>query len=179
MSVTAHPSLTHDPSVAMSGEAVASMMTTKENATAAAAAVLIKNNATKSDAKDFRRYDVVVVKEEPVEDDVVDDTTMSKQQQQELQRRQQQLQQRVSDHYRDMRTNQTVDFYRRMEAKYSFANGAYRRLMTIEEAFAELDHYVVRITCVCVERECKRRISTILSSSHCYYFALLFTLKFN
>ena len=52
--------------------------------------------------------------------------------------------QRVLDHYRDMRTYQTVDFYRRMEQKYSFQNGSYRKLMTIEEAFDELEHYVVR-----------------------------------
>jgi hypothetical protein len=43
-----------------------------------------------------------------------------------------------------MRRFQTVDFYRKMEEKYSFENGKYRRLMTIEEAFAELEHYVVR-----------------------------------
>lgn len=49
---------------------------------------------------------------------------------------------RVVEHYRDMRTNQTVDFYRKMEAKYSFQDGACRRLMTIEEAFAELERYV-------------------------------------
>jgi hypothetical protein len=151
MSVTAHPSLTRDPSAVMSGEAAAAAMMTKENAAAAAAGVLIKNNATKSDVKDFRRYDVVVVQDVPVEKDDVADDTMSEQQQQERRQQQKQPQQRVSDHYRDMRTHQTVDFYRRMEVKYSFANGAYRRLMTIEEAFAELDHYVVRITCVCGE----------------------------
>ena len=45
---------------------------------------------------------------------------------------------RVIEHYRDMRQNQTVEFYKRMEKKYDFSNGQYRSLMTIEEAFAEL-----------------------------------------
>lgn len=53
---------------------------------------------------------------------------------------------RVVQHYKDMRMFQTVAFYRKMEAKYSFDNGTYRRLMTIEEAFDELEHYVVRET---------------------------------
>lgn len=51
---------------------------------------------------------------------------------------------RVVQHYKDMRMNHTVDFYRKMEKKYSFENGKYRRMMTIEEAFEELEHYVVR-----------------------------------
>jgi hypothetical protein len=51
--------------------------------------------------------------------------------------------QRVVSHYRDMRRFQTVHFYRRMEEKYSFENGTYRKLMTIDEAFKELEHYVV------------------------------------
>ena len=50
---------------------------------------------------------------------------------------------RVVQHYKDMRMFQTVEFYRRMEEKYSFANGRYRRLMTIEEAFVELENYIV------------------------------------
>jgi hypothetical protein len=50
---------------------------------------------------------------------------------------------RVVQHYKDMRMNHTVAFYRRMEEKYSFENGAHRRMMTIEEAFDELEHYVV------------------------------------
>ena len=50
---------------------------------------------------------------------------------------------RVVEHYRDMRKFQTVDFYKKMEHKYSFENGAYRRIMTIEEAFDELENYVV------------------------------------
>jgi inositol oxygenase len=49
---------------------------------------------------------------------------------------------RVIQHYKDMRTYQTVEFYNRMEKKYSFENGAYRRLMTIEEAFEELENYI-------------------------------------
>jgi inositol oxygenase len=49
---------------------------------------------------------------------------------------------RVIEHYRDMRQYQTVDFYRRMEEKFNFDNGNYRKLMTIEEAFAELEHYI-------------------------------------
>lgn len=52
---------------------------------------------------------------------------------------------RVVEHYRDMRQFQTVNFYRRMEEKYDFENGNYRKLMTIEEAFAALEHYVVGI----------------------------------
>ena len=51
---------------------------------------------------------------------------------------------RVIQHYKDMRTFHTVAFYRKMEHKYSFENNMYRRLMTIEEAFEELEHYVVR-----------------------------------
>ena len=49
---------------------------------------------------------------------------------------------RVVEHYRDMRRFQTVEFYKKMENKYDFSNGKFRRLMTIEEAFAELEHYV-------------------------------------
>jgi len=49
---------------------------------------------------------------------------------------------RVVDHYRDMRTYQTVEFYKKMEKKYDFSNGKYRRLMTIEEAFVELENYI-------------------------------------
>lgn len=49
---------------------------------------------------------------------------------------------RVVDHYRDMRTYQTVAFYKKMEHKYDFSNGKYRRLMTIEEAFQELENYI-------------------------------------
>eukprot|EP00956_Cyclotella_meneghiniana_P012193 scaffold17296_cov66-Cyclotella_meneghiniana.AAC.6 len=49
---------------------------------------------------------------------------------------------RVVEHYRDMRRYQTLEFYERMERKYSFADGTYRKLMTIEEAFAELENYI-------------------------------------
>lgn len=49
---------------------------------------------------------------------------------------------RVVEHYRDMRQFQTLAFYEKMEKKYDFSNGNYRRLMTIEEAFAELENYV-------------------------------------
>jgi len=49
---------------------------------------------------------------------------------------------RVVEHYRDMRTFQTVEFYKRMEEKYSFENGKFRRMMTIEEALEELENYV-------------------------------------
>ena len=50
--------------------------------------------------------------------------------------------QRVVDHYRDMRTNHTVAFYQKMLKKYDFSNGNYRKLMTIEEAFDELESYI-------------------------------------
>ena len=49
---------------------------------------------------------------------------------------------RVIQHYKDMRINHTVAFYRKMEEKYSFPDGKYRRLMTIDEAFVELEHYI-------------------------------------
>jgi inositol oxygenase len=49
---------------------------------------------------------------------------------------------RVIEHYKDMRSYQTLDFYKRMEKRYDFSNGQYRCLMTIEEAFTELEHYV-------------------------------------
>jgi hypothetical protein len=52
---------------------------------------------------------------------------------------------RVVNHYRNMRLYHTVDFYRRMEQKYTFDNGQYRKLMTMEQAFDELEHYVVRV----------------------------------
>lgn len=49
---------------------------------------------------------------------------------------------RVVEHYTDMRRFQTVDFYKKMEKKYDFSNGKYRRKMTILEAFSELESYV-------------------------------------
>mmetsp|Transcript_9310 Transcript_9310/g.23699 ORF Transcript_9310/g.23699 Transcript_9310/m.23699 type:complete len:406 (-) Transcript_9310:359-1576(-) len=48
----------------------------------------------------------------------------------------------VTAHYRDMKTFQTVDFVKKMHAKYSFADGAYRAQMTVREAFDKLDGYV-------------------------------------
>lgn len=50
--------------------------------------------------------------------------------------------QRVIEHYRDMRKNHTVAFYQKMLKKYDFSNGNFRKLMTIEEAFEELESYV-------------------------------------
>ena len=50
---------------------------------------------------------------------------------------------RVINHYKDMRLNQTIKFYKQMEIKYTFHNGYYRKLMTIEQAFDELEYYVV------------------------------------
>lgn len=72
---------------------------------------------------------------------------------------------RVIQHYKDMRANQTVEFYRKMEEKYSFENGKYRKLMTIEEAFAELESYVVSHwwnsrCCQIPERMIRRILST-------------------
>lgn len=58
---------------------------------------------------------------------------------------------RVLDHYRDMRRYQTVDFYQRMEAKYSFANGTFRARMTMEEALEKLEYYVVSL-CIYIRR---------------------------
>lgn len=48
----------------------------------------------------------------------------------------------MEDHYRNMRLHQTVEFYRRMEEKYSFADGKCRAKMTIREAFTALEKYV-------------------------------------
>ena len=48
----------------------------------------------------------------------------------------------VTAHYRMMREYQTVDFVKKMHKKYSFAEGQYRTMMTIQEAFGELEHYV-------------------------------------
>lgn len=73
---------------------------------------LIQTNASTKNAEEFRTYNVTETAE------------------------------RVIQHYKDMRTYQTVAFYDRMAQKYSFDNGAYRRLMTIEEAFLELENYI-------------------------------------
>ena len=72
----------------------------------------IQTNATTKSLEDFRTYD--------------ENTTPA----------------RVVQHYKDMRTHQTVEFYQRMEEKYSFQNGHCRKLMTIEEALEELENYV-------------------------------------
>lgn len=64
---------------------------------------------------------------------------------------------RVVEHYRDMRRYQTVEFYRRMEKKYTFENGQHRALMTIDEAFDELEQYIVSwmlILCSCYSEAC-------------------------
>ena len=63
---------------------------------------------------------------------------------------------RVVQHYKDMRRFQTVDFYRKMEQKYSFDNGTYRRLMTMEEALDELENYIVSVTCTREKESCVR-----------------------
>ncbi|GMI28315.1 hypothetical protein TeGR_g12567 [Tetraparma gracilis] len=51
---------------------------------------------------------------------------------------------RVVDHYRKMRSGQTVEFVGRMQDKFHFdgVTGEGRRQMTIEEAFEELESYV-------------------------------------
>lgn len=49
---------------------------------------------------------------------------------------------RVVEHYHDMRKNHTVEFYKKMETKYDFSDGNFRRKMTIMEAFQELENYV-------------------------------------
>lgn len=87
-----------------------------ENSAQATKNMILQANKGKSEAAEFRAYDDAL------------------------------QQQHVLNHYRDMRTYQTVDFYRRMEAKYSFDDGKYRALMTIEEAFDKLEDYVVRAT---------------------------------
>ena len=51
---------------------------------------------------------------------------------------------KVIEHYRCMRSKQTLAFVEMMEEKYKFdeKTGEGRRQMTIEEAFSELEHYV-------------------------------------
>jgi len=46
----------------------------------------------------------------------------------------------VENHYRSMRTNQTVDFVKKMNVKYTFDKP--RAVMTIREAFKVLETYV-------------------------------------
>jgi hypothetical protein len=78
---------------------------------------------------------------------------------------------RVLDHYRDMRANQTVAFYRRMEEKYSFDEGKIRGRMTMEEAFEELEHYVVRlslsrdVSCIRLSTETSDRFTLLPSDT--------------
>ena len=48
----------------------------------------------------------------------------------------------VSNHYRLMRSNQTVDFVEKMHAKYSFASGRERAKMTVRQALKVLESYV-------------------------------------
>jgi inositol oxygenase len=48
----------------------------------------------------------------------------------------------VSTHYKDMRKGQSVEYVKRMHEKYSFADGKFRKKMTIREAFEILDTYV-------------------------------------
>lgn len=48
----------------------------------------------------------------------------------------------VSTHYHDMRKGQTVEFVSRMHQKYSFADGKYRAMMSIRDAFKILESYV-------------------------------------
>ncbi len=69
---------------------------------------------------------------------------------------------RVVEHYRDMRQYQTIEFYRRMEQKYDFTNGTYRKLMSIDEAFAELENYVVGTFSFEYDLRCSRAIQQIL-----------------
>jgi len=51
---------------------------------------------------------------------------------------------RVIEHYRAMRANQTLAFHAKMSDKYKFdpVTGAGRRLMTMEDAFDQLESYV-------------------------------------
>ena len=46
---------------------------------------------------------------------------------------------RVVEHYRLMRSKQTVEFVERMGEKYTFEGGVGRKQMTIDEAFEELE----------------------------------------
>ena len=48
----------------------------------------------------------------------------------------------VRNHYKLMRKYQTVSFVKKMHEKYSFKDGNYRRIMTINEAFKILENYV-------------------------------------
>lgn len=48
----------------------------------------------------------------------------------------------VSNHYKLMRQNQTLEFSKRMTKKYDFSDGKYRTMMTIKEAFKALTNYI-------------------------------------
>jgi inositol oxygenase len=48
----------------------------------------------------------------------------------------------VKNHYKDMRTNQTISFVKQMHEKYSFDPSKIRAKMTIREAFKSLESYV-------------------------------------
>lgn len=49
---------------------------------------------------------------------------------------------RVQRHYANMRAKQSVAFYAKMERLNSFEGGAYRRMLTLTEAFEQLQSYV-------------------------------------
>lgn len=49
---------------------------------------------------------------------------------------------RVMNHYSKMRQRQSVAFYEKMERLNSFEDGAHRRLLTLTEAFEQLEQYV-------------------------------------
>ena len=54
----------------------------------------------------------------------------------------------VENHYRAMRTNQTLEFSLRMTAKYQFDNP--RALMTVQEVFTALEGYVDSRCAACI-----------------------------
>ncbi|CAM9905219.1 unnamed protein product [Chrysoparadoxa australica] len=49
---------------------------------------------------------------------------------------------RVRQHYKLMRTHQTLEFNKRIREKYSFEDGKERAKMTVKQAFDELENYV-------------------------------------
>ena len=48
----------------------------------------------------------------------------------------------VEQHYRMMRTFQTMEFCKKMQIKYDFTDGKHRAVMSIREAFKKLETYV-------------------------------------
>jgi inositol oxygenase len=52
------------------------------------------------------------------------------------------FQESVSNHYRLMRSNQSVAYVERMHQKYSFADGQFRARYTVREVFKLLESYV-------------------------------------